>query len=450
MTLGYSQPWSSVYPIDGDENVSAALDTALSSFADTAAEAPDAPCVRVADESLTFGQVDSLSDNVAATLRQAGVGAGDRVALLLSQGLHFTISVVAVWKVGGVIVPLDPATSREDLERIMADARPIVLLAFEELLEEWAIDVALSLGTKGFLLTSSVVSPGIETVKHRIARGSRRFVADLYSKYVDLSAAGESSDELKPDDLACILYASPATAGVMLTHANLVFSGDTLGRWMRLTPGEALLCVEPAWSAAGLIASTTLSHLAALPVVFPETGRPSELVSLCAQWRCTVVIASNSVFGSILDELPVDPSGLTSVSKAYTVQNPASSTLSARWSALTGQPVRTFFGVAETSAASHMCPLDSRPPIDQTTGEQSVGVPVPGAEVRVIDPRTGLPVPPGWQGELWVKGPMTSPGYWARPDLNETKYNDGYVATGVHVRMDTTGWFFATKRPDHY
>jgi long-chain acyl-CoA synthetase len=134
------------------------------------------------------------------------------------------------------------------------------------------------------------------------------------------------------------------------------------------------------------------------------------------------------------------------MTKAYSGGAPVSPVIEQAWRSATGHGLHNIYGLTETTSPSHAVPLGAHAPVDTDTGALSVGLPVPGAEVRIVDPETLADVAVGQPGEVWIRGPMVADGYWNLPDASSSAFVDGYLRTGDIGKMDADGWFFIVDR----
>jgi long-chain acyl-CoA synthetase len=112
----------------------------------------------------------------------------------------------------------------------------------------------------------------------------------------------------------------------------------------------------------------------------------------------------------------------------------------------TGVTIHPVYGLTETTSPSHAVPLGGSPPIDPHFGALSIGLPVPGADCRIVDLETGEEVPPGESGEIVIRGPMVIPGYWHRSEESDRALAGGWLRTGDVGIMDEEGWFYVVDR----
>jgi len=112
-----------------------------------------------------------------------------------------------------------------------------------------------------------------------------------------------------------------------------------------------------------------------------------------------------------------------------------------------GVYIHNIYGLTESTSPTHAVPLGTRAPVDPESGALSVGVPVPGCDVRLLDlADPSRPAAPGTPGEFAVRGPMMVNGYWNRPEVSVHAFRDGYFLTGDVVMMDERGFFYVIDR----
>jgi long-chain acyl-CoA synthetase len=170
------------------------------------------------------------------------------------------------------------------------------------------------------------------------------------------------------------------------------------------------------------------------------------VLRLIEKWHGTFTVASITVFLALMDHPDITRRNLSSLTKVYSGGAPVSEGTVQHFERLTGAYIHNIYGLTETTSPSHAVPMGKRAPVDKTTGALSVGVPVPGFIVRVVDPAPGEDVAPGELGEFYTKGPGVVPGYWQRPDATRENFTDGYLHTGDVGTMDERGYFYIMDR----
>jgi long-chain acyl-CoA synthetase len=257
------------------------------------------------------------------------------------------------------------------------------------------------------------------------------------------------SAPLALDDAACIGYTSGTSGrpkGVVNTHANLVYNAEVFRRWMSITADDVFLCGAPLFHITGLVAGIALSYQSGMPLVLFHRFDASEFLRLAERWQATFTVMAITAFYAIMNVPESRTTDLASLVKVYSGGAPVTPMASAAWAELTGSPIHNIYGLTETASPSHAVPMGVAAPVDETSGALSVGLPVPGVDVRIVVPETGVDATPGEVGEVWIKGPMVTPGYWHKPEANAESFTDGYLHTGDVGKMDEQGWFFIVDR----
>jgi len=173
---------------------------------------------------------------------------------------------------------------------------------------------------------------------------------------------------------------------------------------------------------------------------------PATCLRLATRWRATFVVMAITAYQALMASPEMADADLSTLAKAYSGGAPVTTVVESAWRELTGHAIHNVYGLTETTSPSHIVPLGTSAPIDPESGAMSVGLPVPGAEVRVVDPVTLDDVPVGKPGEIWIRGPMVCRGYWNLPEATAESFVDGYLRTGDVGFMDAGGWFYVIDR----
>jgi amino acid adenylation domain-containing protein len=385
------------------------LRTVAQGFADRAAERPDAPAVRMAGTTVTFGELRAKADAVAAALRAHDVRPGEAVALLGARGPDLLAAALGVWATGAAYLPLDP--------------------------EHPAARLADQLDDAGVRLILTDTDPPGEAA-------DGRHVLDLATTCATTCAgapaAASAAVEPDPGDTAYVIYTSGSSGrpkGVEVTHGNLAnLVHDFAGR-LEFGPGERILWL------------TTFSFdISALEVFLPlvaggtvvvaddrarvDGGR---LLDLVTAEDVAVVQATPTTWRHAAGEL----AGQLAGRRVLCGGEPLSATLAER---LLADGCRLFnvYGPTETTIWSTVAEL--RHPVPDPV---PIGGPIANTTVRVCTPE-GRQVPPGVPGELWIGGDGVARGYRGRPDATAERFRDvagagRFYRTGDEVRHDSAG-----------
>ena len=415
-----------------------------------AAEAAGRPFLYYFGTAVTGGAVQADSDALAVALAARGLGRGDRIALFLQNVPQFVIAMLAAWKLGAVVVPVNPMLKERELRYVLADSGAKALISLPDL---WNSVGARAVAGTG--VTVAVTTSPLDYLEHppppvlagvsRVATPGAADLGDLVRAYGGKRPAPVS---LSPADVALLTYTSGTTGepkGAMNTHGNVVFNACALRDWMRLTPRDVVLGGAPLFHITGLIAHVAVGMLVPMPVVLGYRFEPATIIALAERYRCTFTMMAITAFTALANDPAVAGADLSSLTKAYSGGAPIAPSMVERFEREVGPYIRNVYGLTETTSPSHAVPLGRRAPVDPASGALSVGVPVFNTVARILDD-AGNELPPGAVGEIATRGPMVVPGYWNRPEATERTLPGGELRTGDVGFMDSDGWFYLVDR----
>jgi long-chain acyl-CoA synthetase len=461
------RPWTAFYGPNVRSDIEAAsyrtISDLIRSAADTYKSAPAfTTCMHNGmNGTLTFEQVDELSDAFAVYLREvAGLAQGDRVALQMPNGLSFPIAAFGVFKAGCVLVNVNPLYTAEEMARQFQDAEPHALVIVDMFADK------IPAATKGHPIPNIIVTRVAEFLPS-LPRG----IIGLVQKYWDRSvkpievphirfpealAAGREHktrdhvevdayhQSVEPDDVACLQYTGGTTGvakGAMLSHKNLLMNMEqSLEMCPAVQRGE-----EVALTALPLyhIFAFTLNLLAfywigSRNILIPNPRPLTNLKRAFENYKITWMSGVNTLFNGLCNETWF----LDSPPKYLKFSSAGGMALQAdvarRWEDVTGRPVLQGYGLTETS------PVLSFNPIGKTR-DGSIGIPLPSTLLRCVDD-DGNPVPQGERGEIAAKGPQVMSGYWNKPEETAIVMRDGWFLTGDIGVMEPDGYFYIVDR----
>lgn len=356
----------------------------------------------------------------AAALQVQGVRTGDRVALLSPNNDALITQLFACWWLGAVACPLNTRWSVPELRHALADCGARLLL----------VDAALA-GAAGELGDSVTVLPA----------------TTLAMQAHDLAAIEDSRSG--GDALAVILYTGGTTGrakGVMLSHANLWTAAVARGAELPNSPDSVTLLVAPLFHVAGLGRLIGQSIVGGRCITMPQF-RPAAVIAAIQAHGITDIIVVPSMLQSLLDDPTFEPARVRSLDRIAFGAAPMPPDLLDR--ALAAWPHAEFFqayGLTETAGAVCISLPANHTPQGRASGRlASVGRAGLGAEIRVVD-ELGRDVPRGTVGEIIVRGPMVTRGYWGQPETTAQALRDGWFHTGDGGRMDAEGYLTIADR----
>ena len=411
--------------------------------------------------SLGFDRLDALSDDFAAFLhRHCGVRRGTRVAVQLPNGLAYPVAAFGILKAGGVLVNANPLLTASEMIHQFADSGAEVLVICDMfanklpgVIPRTAIRTVVLAGVPEFFprIPEAIVR-GIQKVWARTLPPVPALdvpVLRLRTALARGRAAGIDTDglwaEVTPDDLALLQYTSGTTGlarGAMLSHANILANLDQV-----LAAGQARMtgqdCVLTALPLCHIFAFTVnlmaFFSLGARNILIPSPRPVQNLQRAMENYPINWITGVNALFSGLMNEewfAAYPPKGLVATIAGGTALHRS---VAARWSAMTGSPIAEGYGLTEAS------PLVSVNPLTEAARPGSIGLPVPGTEVALVDD-DGAPVPHGTPGELIVRGPQVMQGYWNRPGDTATTLRDGWLHTGDVAVMEDGGFLRIVDR----
>jgi long-chain acyl-CoA synthetase len=450
---GYQErPWLGLYQPGKPSDITPEYPDALAMWRGGAGngEAAHQPFLYYFDTAVTGANVDRDSDALAVALAARGLGRGDRVALFLQNVPQFVIAMLAAWKLGAVVVPVNPMLKERELRYILADSGAKAVISLQDL---WnAVGVRAVEGTE---VVAAITTSPLDYLDHPppsaldgVARAATPGAADLGELVRAHAGERPAPVALGPAAVALLTYTSGTTGdpkGAMNTHGNVVFNACTFREWMSLTPRDVVLGGAPLFHITGLIAHVAVGMLVPVPIVLGYRFEPGTIIRLAERYRCTFTVMAITAFTALANDPAAAAADLSSLTKAYSGGAPIAPSMVERFEREVGPYIHNVYGLTETTSPSHAVPLGRRAPVDPASGALSVGVPVFNTVVRILDDE-GKELPPGEVGEIATSGPMVVPGYWNRPDATERTLPGGELRTGDVGFMDRDGWFYLVDR----
>ncbi|MDQ4008604.1 MAG: AMP-binding protein, partial [Actinomycetota bacterium] len=411
--------------------------------ADAATAAPDRTALVDERRHLTWAQLVEESTRVADGLSALGLIAGHRVALLLGNRAEFVTGYLAALGAGMVAVPLNPSSATGELVRVLADctARVVVCDSATATVARAAV-AGLTDALEGAdeALRARTVAPRVVVVDTPALPGETAYDA-LGTE--PLAARGRAAPPQDPETLAVLLYTA-GTSGrpraAMLPHRALLANIEQTAAISPPPVGadDNVLAVLPLFHVYGLnaVLGQVLRHRACL--VMAERFEVERTLDLVAEHGVTnVPIAPPAVAAwASRDDLRDRLRGVRTVLSGA---SPLAPEVARRFEQASGLPVHQGYGLTEAApvVTSTLCSPGGAPK------PGSVGSPLPGVEVRIVDDGGG-DVGGEDPGELWVRGPNLFCGYW--PDGEGAPDADGWYATGDVGYLDGDGDLFLVDR----
>ncbi len=448
------RPWLKNYPEWVPHDLEIPPDTALNDFMQSAWKKPHAPAVLYFDHPLSYGELDRYSNSLSAAFKDLGLEKGDRIILVLQNVPQFLIAVYAAWKLGCIVVPLNPMYKEKELTYFCRDSGARLFVTLDEtatgldpaFLKQTPVRDVITTSALDFIPSKAQFPKILEKIKKGHVPGTLDML-DLCERY---SGRRVEDPHLVREHIAYLTYTSGTTGppkGAMNTHGNIAFNARVYQAMQRIDDKDVVLGVAPLFHVTGEVAHLALAALAGIPVVLSYRFDPEETLRLIEKWGVTVTVASITVYIALMNHPDIKTRDLSSFVKAYSGGAPVSEAIVNRFEDLTGLYLYNVYGMTETNSPSHITPWKNRAPVDKESGALSVGVPVPNCVMKIMDLEEGTTdLPPGEVGEIVDSGPIVIPGYWQKPEETRHAIRNGWLYTGDVGKMDQDGWFYVVDR----
>ncbi|MBN1691291.1 MAG: long-chain fatty acid--CoA ligase [Dehalococcoidia bacterium] len=408
-------------------------------------ERPDYPMIIFQDRKLSYREIVSESDAMAAALASMGVKKGDRIAVLFLNCPQEYIIFFAAWKLGAIVAPLNPLYTEFELEARLndIDAETAVVLNLwypmvKKLQKKTSVrNVILAEFDDYTVPNKEKAATAIEPVDN--------WWLDLARKYAGKPVPGV---KVGPDDTALILFSGGTTGtpkGVMESHKSLVITGMQVEAWFReisLWWDEKFLVPLPLFHAFGIYASfgmALIQHNISVLIANPRDIKG--MIETIKNQGITNLGAAPTMFISMLESPDLKMGDLKTIRMATSGAAPLMRETKEQFEKHISGRLTEGYALTESGMAMLTTPARGK------WKEGSIGLPLPDTLVRIVDIDNGTSdMPVGQPGEIIMKAPQLMQGYWKRPEETKEILRDGWLYTGDIGYMDEDGYIFLTSR----
>jgi long-chain acyl-CoA synthetase len=448
------RPWLKNYPEWVPHDLEIGNSTAIGDFMGSAEQKPDSPAVHYFDHTISYAEIDRLSNSFAAALENFGIVKGDRIILVLQNVPQFLICTYAAWKIGAIVVPLNPMYKEKELAFFCENSNAKIFISLEEIASQLKISFLKNTPIAKVITTSALDFLPDQVNRPKLLSDTQKKPVpgclDLMELIDHYQEAQITPSKMSPADIAYLTYTSGTTGspkGAMNTHGNIAYNARVYQAMQRIDETDVVLGVAPLFHVTGEVAHLAAAALAGIPVVLYYRFDPAETLRLIERWKVSTTVASITVYIALMSHPDIKKRDLGSFSKAYSGGAPVSAAVADQFEEMTGQYLYNVYGMTETNSPSHIVPWGQRAPVDPESGALSVGVPVPGCIMKIMDLNEDTrELPAGQIGEIIDSGPIIVPGYWQQPAETKKAIRNGWLYTGDVGKMDENGWFYVVDR----
>ncbi len=378
------------------------------------------------ETEISYLQLDLDSNRLAHTFLDLGVEKGDRVILFFPKSVIFVIAHLALQKIGAIAVPLNPGFKKSEMEYFIHDADAKLVLFGPE-------QKAMIKG----------IAPHLSTLE-----------IDTKRKYQDLHFFRSAPDvipfvEMGLHDPGIIIYTSGTTGkpkGAILTQKNLVHDARNVIKIWEITESDVLCHALPLFHVHGLCFALHTSLMVGSHVVMLDQFSPQIVMEVLSKKEdelvCTLFMAVPSMYGKLLDHIGDKKLDLEHMRLWTSGSAPLLPKDFERIRRAFGKEPVEREGMSETG-------MNFSNPVRGFRKPGSIGLPLPDLQVRIVDPMTLQDVEAGETGEIWLKGPAVTPGYWQKPEETDKTFENGWFRTGDLGNVDGDGYYYLTDRIKH-
>ena len=422
-----------------------------------AAEMPDAEAVKytTCDFCRSWKQFDEETDKVAKSLMALGVNKGDKVAIWATNIPQWLLILFGSAKCGAILVTVNTNYKIFELEYLLLQSDTKILVMMD--------------GFKGndYVGTINTLIPDLKNSKSGEVRTKKLpylervvFTGDVAPQgmlsFKDMLALGDSISDgqldermrsLSPDDVINMQYTSGTTGfpkGVMLTHANIVNNGKTIGDGMKLTPKDRLCIVVPFFHCFGLVLAVMACITHGTSMVPVEAYSPVTVMNAISTERCTAVHGVPTMFIGMLEHPSFDQFDFSSLRTGIMAGSPCPIEVMKKViDKMNMKDIVIVFGQTEASPGCTMTTTDDS--VERRVS--TVGRAFEGVECRIVDPETNEEVPDGTAGEFVARGYNIMKGYYKMPEATAQAIDgEGWLHSGDLCIRDKDGYYKVVGR----
>jgi long-chain acyl-CoA synthetase len=384
----------------------------------TAAAHGDVIALKLDDLEVSYALLDEGSARVAGMLAAKGVGIGDRVGIMLPNVPYFALAYYGALRLGAVVVPMNVLLKGREVGFYLEDSGAQVVFAWHDFAQA-AQTGADAAGTELILVTPGEFEQAVMEAEPR-----REVV------------------ERAGDDTAVILYTSGTTGtpkGAELTHDNLSRNAEASRALFDTGPGDVVLGALPLFHSFGQTCGLNATVAGGGTLTLLPRFDPGKAFEIFERDAVTVFEGVPTMYGALLNHAERDRYDLSRLRVCASGGAALPVEVLRGFEEAFGTKVLEGYGLSETSPVASF----NHPDRERKAG--SIGTPIAGVEMRVVDDE-GAELPTGEVGEIVVRGHNVMKGYWGKPDATADAIRDGWFHTGDLARVDEDGYFFIVDR----
>ncbi len=402
------------------------------------------PAIDYNDHEFSYTELGKQAARIADALRRDGIGSGDTVALYLPNTPFHPFFFFGALLTGARLTHLSPLDAKRELEFKIKDSGATVLVTlslppFADMAKEFCATGDI----KKAILCDDSLFGGIagKEIQHEKIISFSDFIRNTSDKL--------EATKIDPNEIALLQYTGGTTGhpkAAILTNANLVASAEMYAYWAKSFPNDGneaiALHIAPLFHIMGLVAGLFRRIQMGSKMVLRQRFDLEQTISDIEKKRITAFGGVPTIWIAILNYPGIEEKDLSSLANIGYGGAPMPPEVFLDVKKLTNLSLGGGWGMTETGSAG-----TSQPPEFPLSKAHSIGLPLPGLEIEIVsveDPAKKLPF--GETGEMRIKGPNITSGYWNNPEETEKSFVDGWLLTGDIGWMDEDGYLYLVDR----
>jgi len=378
------------------------------------------------ESRITYSSLKEISDRVTNGLMEMGLKKGDRVILFMPKSIEQMVIHIGIQKVGAISVMLNPGFKRDEMDYFLKDTDAKIAIVGKR--EEALIR---SVDEKRPILSVETETPFTE----------RKLFPSSPSQILH----GEGSS----DDPAVLIYTSGTTGqpkGAILTQRNLIQDARNIIQIWEMTETDVLCHALPLFHVHGLCFALHTSLIAGSKIVMMDEFSSENVIDILSRPRgelaCTMFMGVPTMYVKMIEKMEGKRRDFHHIRLLTSGSAPLLPKDFERIKEVFGKEPVEREGMSETG-------MNFSNPLRGMKKAGSIGLPLPNVEVRIVSPETFEDLKSGEVGEIWLKGPNVTPGYWEKPQETEAAFVNGWFRTGDLGKKDEDGYYYITDRLKH-
>ncbi len=417
----------------------------------------DRACTIFKGASISYREMNEITDRLAAGLNDLGVKKGDRVGIFMPNTPQFVMAYFAILKLGAVVVATNPLYTPREIEHQVNDAGIEIMLVMSNFYRTIK-EAQPKTGLRTLVVTNikETLPPVLSFLFSLTKEKKDGFRVELEHGDVwmkDLIAQHKPEDrpkvDVSTDDIALFQYSGGTTGiskGAVALHRNLVANALQIRSWMSNAEEgkETVLMAIPLFHVYGMVAGMAFAMSGgATLVMVPNPRDLKDVLENIQKYKATIFPGVPTLYNAINNHPDVQAGkyNLRSIKACISGSAPLLRETKVKFEELTGGKLFEGYGLSEAPTATHCNPMFGQNP------PGSIGLPLPDVDCRIISLDDGVTEMPGGEiGELAISGPQVMKGYHNMPTETANALRDGWLFTGDIARMDENGYFYIVDR----